>query len=441
VKKLPASSNDDIQNGRVAADPLASSLPPTDGGQVPQPQPQDLDGATLAPCAASIFKEDIDDLNASAASVLSVVASNTTTAVLALSPLATPSAAVDMASGLSRDAGAHVQGECRLEQGRTFVSPSVAIEEDNRDYSPVMDQLDETMVLLQSMQVAARAASDVRTPQPLSLSTNQDKGPISSPAVSLSAHSAQKEAWLAGYSSGLAHAHAQALCHIEELGNIQSHVAAQRDAVDELRSKHENLASQLSFLQGTCTQAFTGIWKALGRNTIMIEERLQVEASLQSRLDGTDARVTVHSVELQQQSHAIASMRQPRPSWWRDLQCRAPALPSHLLLQLVVANAALELLLRYSPVVLGRRFRLGRNRVRKINALVAVLSLLRLLLRASHVLFPALHNAWVLLRGLTRPFAALGAAAEKGNELAVAGIFSHLTQLTVHDMVAAFGSD
>jgi hypothetical protein len=57
------------------------------------------------------------------------------------------------------------------------------------------------------------------------------------------------------------------------------------------------------------------------------------------------------------------------------------------------------------------------------------------------VLFPALHNAWVLLRGLTRPFAALGAAAEKGNELAVAGIFSHLTQLTVHDMVAAFGSD
>jgi hypothetical protein len=265
------------------------------------------------------------------------------------------------------------------------------------------------------MQVAARAASGTQTPQPLSLATKQDKSAAPSPSLSISSHTAQKEAWLAGYSSGLAQAHAQALCHIEELGNVQSHVAAQREVIDDLRSKHENLASQLSFLQGTCTQAFTGIWQALGRNTSMIEERLQVEASLQSRIDTLDTRIAVHSLELLQQTQAVAAMQTARRAGWRNLRLPTLELPSHLLLQFLLGAAAAELLLRYSSVILGRRFRLGRNWMRKINALIAFLSFTRLLLRATHAAFPALQNVCVFLQTVSRPFSALRTAAEKGD--------------------------
>ncbi len=417
AKQPPAAGNHQVLTAQLVTDSLATSLPRSDGGQVPQPQPQDLDGATLAPCAFDVSKKEVDVLNPSASASLSVGSSGTNAADLAATPVATPTALLETASRMPSNSSAHLLDEC---QNAIFLvsplHPDLANEEDNRDYSPVMDQLDETMVLLKSMQVAARAASGTQTPQPLSLAAKQDKSSAPSPALSFSSHTAQKEAWLAGYSSGLAHAHAQALCHIEELGNVQAHVAAQREVVDDLHSKHENLASQLSFLQGTCTQAFTGIWQALGRNTSMIEERLQAEASLQSRIDNLDTRMVVHSLELQQHTQTVAAMQTAKRAGWWNLRLRALQLPSHLLLQFLLGAAAAELLLRYSSVILGRRLRLGRNLMRKINALIAILSFSGLLLRATHAAFPALQNVWVLLRTISRPFSVLRTAAEKGDE-------------------------
>ena len=206
--------------------------------------------------------------------------------------------------------------------------------------------------------------------------------------------------------------------------------------MDELREKYENLASQLSFLQGTCTQAFTGIWSALGRNTSMIEERLQVEAALLSRITSLDARVVAHGAELQQQTQAITAIHMSQHGWWRRLQHLIPRqLPPHLLLQVqpqplsttplfsikrrfyqvLAAASAVEILLRCSSVVLGSRLRPGRKLLRRVNALVAVASFLPLLLRAWHAAFPALSNLLALLRTVSRPFAALSAAAEKGD--------------------------
>jgi hypothetical protein len=327
--------------------------------------------------------------------------------------------------------------------------PDPAEEVGNRDYSPVMDQLDETMVLLKSMQVAARAANNstpVATPQPLLLASPQAKSALlSTPSISFSAHAAQKEAWLAGYSSGLAHAHAQALHHIEELGNIQTAVAAQGDSVEDLRSKYENLASQLSFLQGTCTQAFTGIWKALGRNTNMIEERLQVEAALQSRVESLEARLAVNCIELQQQQTQVAAAIQiAKHAWWRHLRLQLPQVPPHVLLQVLLGSAVADLLLRHSSVVMGSRFRFGRRMMRKINFLVAILSFLRLFFYASHVALPALNNVLLFLRTISRPFAAINTAAERGEAVCMFTRFcpdSPNFSPAVRDMVAEFGSD
>jgi hypothetical protein len=279
------------------------------------------------------------------------------------------------------------------------------------------------------MQVAARAANSstppVATPPPLLLASPPAKNALqTAPSVSFSAHAAQKEAWLAGYSSGLSHAHAQALHHIEDLGSVQTQLAAQRDSVQDLISKCENLASQLSFLQGTCTQAFTGIWKALGRNTSMIEERLQVEAAFQSRLDSLEVRLAANCIELQQhQAQVAAAVQTARLAWWRHLRPRLPHVPPHVLLQVLLGSAIADLLLRHSAAVIGSRFRYSRKMMRRINFVVAVLSFLRLLFCASQAALPALNSARVFFRVVSCPFAAVNCAADRGNALCLLACF------------------
>jgi hypothetical protein len=434
LKKQPA-KNESISSDRKSDGSSARiSLPLSDSGHVPQPQPQDLDGKTLAPSAFVAFKDAAapnaiasltSPLNPTSDTISISSAATPITPFTPLTPVAHPASVLAAPSDVSCSLSAR---ESQQERGGVSASPApsdtAADQSENHNYSPVMDQLDETMVLLKSMQVAARAASDTPTPQPLTLTTpntnssaallSQDKCPPLTPGVSFRAHAAQKEAWLAGYSSGLAHAHAQALCHIEELGNVQALLAAVKDAGQEQRAKHDDLASQLAFLQGTCTQAFTGIWQALGRNTSMIEERLQVEATFQSRLDCVDARVVANSLGLHQQVQALAALRLAKESWWQHGRWRVPQLPSHLLLPCLLAAAAAEYLLRYSSVVFGRRFRLGRKLLRSINALVAVLSFFRLIFRASTIALPVLQNTLAVFRAVTQPFAALGAAVERG---------------------------
>lgn len=447
LKKQP-SKNESISSDRKSDGSNARmSLPSSDSGHVPQPQPQDLDGKTLAPSAFVAF-QDAAAPNSSASLTSPLDRTSDTNSISSaatpVTPVAHPAAVV---AAPSDESCARSALESQHEQAGISASPAhcdaAADQSENRNYSPVMDQLDETMVLLKSMQVAARAASDTPTPQPLTLT--QDKCPPLTPGVSFRAHAAQKEAWLAGYSSGLAHAHAQALCHIEELGNVQAHLAAVRDAGEEQRVRSDDLASQLAFLQGTCTQAFTGIWKALGRNTSMIEERLQVEATFQSRLDSMDARVVANSLGLHQQVQALAALRLAKESWWQNRRWRVPQLPSHLLLPCLLAAAAAEFLLRHSSLLFGRRFRLGRKLVRSINALVAVLSFLRLLFRASTTVLPVLQNSLAVFRAVTQPFAALGAAVERGEAFCCR---SHLIPIcathsrhAVHDAIAEFGSD
>jgi len=411
--------------GGATAGSAATSLPSSSSGRVPQPQPQDLDGATLAPsCSCGINQANVftaASTSAAASDIAFAAASDS------ISGTCAAAAAAAMPCSIPSDSpsvSAQFQEEHRQVRQSLLVTPTepaYASDDDARSYSPVMDQLDETMDLLKNMQVAARAASSAQSPHPPLHATSRDKNPPPTPGISFSAHSAQKEAWLAGYSSGLAHAHAQALCHIEELGAVHTQVAAQRDAVEDLRSKYDNLASQLSFLQGTCTQAFTGIWKALGRNTSMIEERLQVEAMLQSRVDSLDARVAVNYLELQQQAQANAAIRAAAHAWWwRKLQLRAPHMTSPLLLQCLFGAAVAEFLLRYSSALFGSRYLRGRKLLRQMNALVAALSFLRLLVRVSHVARPALQHAWLLLRTILKPLVALAAAAEKGERGAAA---------------------
>jgi hypothetical protein len=420
------------------------SLPLSDSGHVPQPQPQDLDGKTLAPSAFVSFQDaTAPNAIASLRSPLHRTSdtNSISSAATPVTPIAHPASVSTAPSDVSCARSAR---ESQHDQGGVSASPAdsdaAADQSENRNYSPVMDQLDETMVLLKSMQVAARAASDTPTPQPLTL-TQQDKCPPLTPGLSFRAHAAQKEAWLAGYSSGLAHAHAQALCHIEELGSVQAQLAAVKDAGEEQRVKHDDLASQLAFLQGTCTQAFTGIWKALGRNTSMIEERLQVEAAFQSRLDCVDARVVANSLGLHQQVQALAALRLAKESWWQNRRWRVPQLPSHLLLPCLLAAAAAEYLMRSSSVVFGRRFRLGRKLLRSINALVAVLSFFRLIFRASATALPVL----AVFRAVTQPFAALGAAVERGDAFCCRSnlipIRATHSRHAVHDAIAEFGSD
>lgn len=196
IKKVPSSSTHEVLNAGAS---VASSLATSNAGQVPQPQPQDLDGATLAP---AFFKEEIQDVLTPEANVSNAgapIASFGATA-LAVAPISTPcnsSPVVGTTFGLP----VQVQDQLQNDNPKLSISPfqpDGANDEENRNYSPVMDQLDETMELLQSMQVQARAANDVRTPRPLPLSAAQDKGRVSSPSLSLSAHSSQKEAWLAG---------------------------------------------------------------------------------------------------------------------------------------------------------------------------------------------------------------------------------------------------
>jgi hypothetical protein len=392
-----------------------ASLQSSDHGRIPQPQIQDLDGATLAPIGSAFeaFKDvDVVKVTAFATSVDHAPSQHSVQS--AVSPVATTAPVFN--------AGLHSQDESQLQTSCLIspLHPNIADEAENRDYSPVMDQLDETMVLLKSMQVAARAANistpPVQTPQPLSVASPRDKAVLSTPSISFSAHAAQKEAWLAGYSSGLAHAHSQALCHIEELGNVRAELVAQKDAVEDLRSKFENLASQLSFLQGTCTQAFTGIWNALARNTNMIEERLQVEAALLSRVDDINARLAVNSIELQQQQMQIVGVMQQvsKHAWWQNMQSRISQVPPHVLLQVLLGSAIAEFLMRHSSIVLGNRFRFGCKLMRKANSLIAFLSFLRMLLGASRIALPSLNKIWVFLRMASRPFAVMYAAADKG---------------------------
>jgi hypothetical protein len=224
IKKVPSSSTHEVLNAGAS---VTSSLATSNAGQVPQPQPQDLDGATLAP---AFFKQEVQDVLTQATNKQEVedvltqetnlsnadapVASSGATAP-AVTPIATPSnASKVVVTPIATPSNAspvvettfalpvHVQDQRHNDQPKLSISPfqpDGTNDEENRNYSPVMDQLDETMVLLQSMQVQARAANDVRTPRPLSLSAAQDKGRISSPSLSLSTHSSQKEAWLAGY--------------------------------------------------------------------------------------------------------------------------------------------------------------------------------------------------------------------------------------------------
>jgi hypothetical protein len=408
-------------------DTQCPSLQSSDHGRIPQPQIQDLDGTTLAPTGSTFeaFKDiEVETATALAAplerSLPSIPVQPAIANVVETSPVLEEHRLV-----FGEDVGLHTQESSQL-QTSCLVSPlhpSADDEDENRDYSPVMDQLDETMDLLKSMQVAARAANNTsppaQTPQPLALASARDKVALSTPGISFSSHSAQKEAWLAGYSSGLAHAHSQALSHIEELGNVQTAVAAQKDAVEELRSKYENLASQLSFLQGTCTQAFTGIWNALSRNTNMIEERLQVEAALLSRVDSIDARLAVNIIEQQQQQAQVVALIQQmsQHTWWQNVRSRVPHMPPHVLLQVLLGSAVAEFILRLSPAVFGSQFRLGRKLMRKMNTLIALFSFLRLLLGASRVAFPVLNKIWLCLRTVSHPVAALYAAADRGEVL------------------------
>jgi hypothetical protein len=201
VKKVPSSSTHDVLNADA---PVTSSLATSNAGQVPQPQPQDLDGATLAPAFSkqeipleiqNVLKQETN-LSIAAAPIASSGAT-----ALAVTPIAMPTHASPVVEA-TFELPAQVQVERQGDQAQLFVSPlqpDGTNDDENCNYSPVMDQLDETMILLQSMQVQARAANDVRTPRPLSLSAAQDKGRISSPSLSLSTHSSQKEAWLAGY--------------------------------------------------------------------------------------------------------------------------------------------------------------------------------------------------------------------------------------------------
>jgi hypothetical protein len=401
-----------------------TSLQSSDLGQIPHPQIQDLDGTTLAPTGSAF--EPFKDIVAVKASAFVDPAVQTLSSRAVESAVAHAIATVPFEEGtqlMLGDDAAPRPPEASQRQAGHAVSPlqlGTVEEAENRDYSPVMEQLDETMDLLKSMQVAARAAnnspSPAQTPQSLAVASTRDKDALSTPSISFSAHKAQKEAWLAGYSSGLALAHSQALGHIEELGNVRTEVTTQKDAVEELRAKYENLASQLSFLQGTCTQAFTGIWNALARNTNMVEERLQVEAALLSRVDSIDARVAANSVELREQQMQVVDVlqRMSERVWWQKVRSRVPHVPPHVLLQLLLGSAVAEFLLRNSSVVFGRRFRLGRALMRRIISLVALLSFLRLLLCAWRVAHPALNKIWVFLRTVSRPFAALYAATEKG---------------------------
>ena len=407
---VPTSKPETMNAPEAAA---AASLPSSTVSPAPQPQPQDLDGATLAPSVSSGINQS--DVFTAASVSAAACESSSARGAGAAAVAETPCVSGDSA----RSASAQFQEECRQVHQSLLVSPTDpahASDDDARCYSPVMDQLDETMGLLKSMQVAARAASSAQSPKPLIRAAARDKDAPSPPSITYSAHAAQKEAWLAGYSSGLAHAHAQALFHVEALGNVQTQVEAQRDAAEDLCSKYENLASQLSFLQGTCTQAFTGIWSALGRNTSMIEERLQAEALLQSRVDSLDARVAVNYLELQQHVQAHhAVLRAARPAWWHKLPLRVAHMPSHLLLQCLLGAAAAQFLLRYSSPLFGSRFRRGRKLMRQMSAVVAVFSFLRLLVRASHIALPVLQRAWLLLRTILKPFAAVAAAADRGN--------------------------
>jgi hypothetical protein len=408
-----SSSKHDVANAAITADQMSTTLASSAGSRAPQPQPQDLDGTTLAPPASNCtVLQRVNSATSAHPSDNSVDAAPAICTSAVVPDPVVQAAATILGNDLC------ISEDCLQQNHGILVSPlhsDAPSESESRNYSPVMDQLDETMVLLKSMQVAARAANGIQTPRPIPLNAQEGKSIMSSPSISLSAHSAQREAWLSGYSSGLAHAHAQALYHVEELGNVQTQLAAHKDATDDLRSKVETFASQLSFLQGTCTQAFTGIWKAMGRNTSMIEERLQVETALQARIDSLDARVLAHSIELQHQSQSIAAMCAPKLSQCRSVLLRLSHMPAHLVFQCLVVAVAVELLLRNASLLLGSRFRFSRKLMRRISALIAVVSFLRLATRASHVAYPAVRSVCSIVHSILHPVAVLHAAADRGD--------------------------